>query len=421
MKYGVIVVTPIENKGSRPFINIGDMVQTVAVLDIYKRMGIPDCDIVRVELNSIDKYDGEQVILPININLSLNWIIDVFPLPSNITPVFIGLSYFAATDLPQSVADYFKKYSPIGCRDEATYNLMRKNGIDAYLAGCVTFTINNSPESYDEREKDTVYLVDVDDTVEKLLPGNIIEGRRIEKGTHIYRGDDCYDISKMEHMTRELLHNYSKAALVVTSRLHCMSPCLAMGTPTVPIMSNISPRMGWIDRFSPIYTYWKKDEIDFSGVVFKNDGIKEKMEEVIVSRLRGEYVEPQKLQYLTDYFQNRQRCLYGNYYQMKLEEVSDRFKNGDDYFIWGAGQIGMNSTDVIENMYPDSRLVAVIDTYAAGDFKGIQIEKPTDIEKYKGIYCLITTYSGSSYAREYLERMGFAEGKDYYDISSVNG
>jgi hypothetical protein len=34
-------------------------------------------------------------------------------------------------------------------------------------------------------------------------------------------------------MAEELLHKYAKAKLVITSRIHCALPCLAMGTPVI--------------------------------------------------------------------------------------------------------------------------------------------------------------------------------------------
>ena len=34
-------------------------------------------------------------------------------------------------------------------------------------------------------------------------------------------------------MAEDLLHKYAKAKLVITSRIHCALPCLALGTPVI--------------------------------------------------------------------------------------------------------------------------------------------------------------------------------------------
>ena len=114
MRYGVLVVTPFSSEKDCWNVNLGDMVQEEAILYIYERMGIKREDVVRIEIKDINNYDGEYVILPININLSFNWIINIFPLPKRIIPVFLGLSYFSAEKFPDVLREYFRMYEPIG-------------------------------------------------------------------------------------------------------------------------------------------------------------------------------------------------------------------------------------------------------------------------------------------------------------------
>ena len=159
MKCGVLVVTPITDAPDRMLVNLGDQIQAEAVLYLYEQMGIKREDVLRLDLKDLTDYKGEYIILPININLSLNWIVNIFPLSPYIIPVFLGLSYFSAETLPQYLADYFRSFGPIGCRDESTLNLMRRNNIPAYLFGCITMILPNHGMHINEKKK--IFLVDV--------------------------------------------------------------------------------------------------------------------------------------------------------------------------------------------------------------------------------------------------------------------
>ena len=54
------------------------------------------------------------------------------------------------------------------------------------------------------------------------------------------------------------------AKLVVTSRLHIASPCLAMGIPVILAKKHFGDRFGFIDCFLPTYTPEKYNDIDWS-------------------------------------------------------------------------------------------------------------------------------------------------------------
>jgi len=41
--------------------------------------------------------------------------------------------------------DYLRRHQPIGCRDRATYNLVRSWGLEAYLSLCCTLTFPTRP------------------------------------------------------------------------------------------------------------------------------------------------------------------------------------------------------------------------------------------------------------------------------------
>ena len=175
MKYGIIKYTTIprgrENVvGDTGMFNIGDNIQMYAMKRILTEcMHVDEKDIIEVDFHSLASYSGEYVILPVNLfffgchDLKETW----FPASPYIIPVFVGV-HFSSGILSSEEAAYLKLHSPVGCRDEYTLHTMRKYGIPAYLAGCVTATLPRRPA---EIKGDKIFCVDVDtESVLKYIP-----------------------------------------------------------------------------------------------------------------------------------------------------------------------------------------------------------------------------------------------------------
>lgn len=420
MKYGVLVITPVSSQKDRSYINLGDWMQTEAVLYIYERMGIKREDVVRIELTEIHRYDGEYLLLPININLSFNWIIDIIPLPPRIIPVFLGLSYFSAQRLPQELADYFRFYAPIGCRDEFTMEIMRANHIPAYLYGCVTAAM---PRVEHAGEGDKIFFVDVPESFEEYYRGH--EGElsgEIVRVSHIRNGKEVRDKNYVEKTVNELWETYkTQAKLVVTSRLHCMSPCMSAGIPVIPVTDNLSPRMGWIDRYLRIFTPETYSMIQWEGQTVFYEDRKAQMLDIAIARIKETVQRFGEAADLSYFYEIRDRSPYGNYYRKVLERLPEERKGSFDYVLWGAGQIGMNVYQVIQEIYPDSRCIAVIDSYCTGEFFGVPILKPEALKEYTKEYVFITTWSGEACAKEMLAKMGKRETVDFLSMATTAG
>lgn len=129
-------------------------------------------------------------------------------------------------------AEYLKKYGPVGCRDEETVKRLEGNGIHTYFSGCMTLTI----KPFENLEKkDYICVVDVEnEIVEKV---RLSTNREIKVITHKVKPEDISQKAFEDRMkdVEELLKIYQQAHLVVTSRLHTMLPCVAMGTPVILI------------------------------------------------------------------------------------------------------------------------------------------------------------------------------------------
>lgn len=131
------------------------------------------------------------------------------------------------TVLRGSGLDFLRRHEPIGARDLDTLAQLRAVGIDAYFSGCLTLCLR-PPKPVAKREK--VYAVDISDELFAKFSNNC-DGPiiRLTHGDSQLRGSARFE--KAAH----LLQGYAQAKAVVTTRLHCALPCLALGTPVLLI------------------------------------------------------------------------------------------------------------------------------------------------------------------------------------------
>lgn len=198
--------------------NLGDEIQTLAV---SQHLASFDGYIDRDEL---DQASGHPVAVVMQ-----GWFAkrqETFPPAPCIRPVWVGFhlgphcSHILRDD---EVRSHLARTQPIGCRDEGTATLLADHGIDAFVSGCMTttFPLRPSPPA-DGR----TYLVD---TAGIPLPERLRGGRRM---TH--QGAAWWSQEAKRMLARDLLREYrDHASLVVTPRLHCALPCIAMGIPVV--------------------------------------------------------------------------------------------------------------------------------------------------------------------------------------------
>ncbi len=127
---------------------------------------------------------------------------------------------------------YFRAHAPIGARDLWTRDLLRQSGIEAYFSGCLTLTLGSGQP---KTTQNYACAVDIDgpvfDHLRKQIRGPIL------KLTHI--DSRAGSFTERCKRARRLLSIYAHAKFVVTSRLHCALPCLALQTPVLLI--NMAP------------------------------------------------------------------------------------------------------------------------------------------------------------------------------------
>lgn len=289
MKYALLK----HSHGDAGIVNYGDHIQSLAAKQYLPQV---DYYIERDELNAP---------VPEKVKLILNgWFTykpENWPPHENIEPLFVSFHLnprFADVifNNPDTVA-YLKKYSPIGCRDFSTLNLMQKNGIDSYFSFCLTSTLDID---YKTSEKtDDIYFVDVlydfdqryvykadpkrvlyhtatgrifktmnlpkkNKILKEHIPQNIIDQAIVinQFCSNKLTNEEKYEIAD------ETLKKYAKAKVVVTSRIHCALPCLAMGTPVLFLFNGLEDVDGHLSRFKGtvnhlnILTTKSKTEVD---------------------------------------------------------------------------------------------------------------------------------------------------------------
>ncbi|MDY8136297.1 polysaccharide pyruvyl transferase family protein [Aquimarina sp. 2201CG5-10] len=251
MKYGLLTY----QEGKEKY-NVGDYVQSLAA-----RQFLPQVDQF-MNREKLGEYKGDPIQLIMNGWFTHNihhWV------PSEeIDPLMVSF-HMNSTAAPFMLSEkgiaYLKKHGPIGCRDKYTVKILKEKGIEAYFTGCLTLTLDNYKVDDSERGDD-IYIVDpfynypTSDKlfltpkhfVKGVLKGDAFNLNKIQKQlkkvvdedllttakyvTQILPTGKQTDEEKFEY-AEECLKKYAKAKLVITSRIHCALPCLAMGTPVI--------------------------------------------------------------------------------------------------------------------------------------------------------------------------------------------
>lgn len=209
-------------------VNIGDDIQTLAAINFLKKKGITEYSFIDRE--KLCDYNGEPVTLIMNGWFMHN--IKKFPPSNKITPLFISV-HINKESLIRNNINYFKKYGPIGCRDDNTVKLFKKYGIDAYFTGCLTLLFDDVTEKTGGK-----YLVDVN-TKCSYIPNTELDTSKYNDFQIIE-----HDINKNMLlkdrliMAENLLNKYRTAKQVITTRLHCILPCRAFNTDSIFIHKN---------------------------------------------------------------------------------------------------------------------------------------------------------------------------------------
>ncbi|NUY80870.1 polysaccharide pyruvyl transferase family protein [Flavobacterium sp. MAH-1] len=295
MKYGLLSYD--ENKR---FYNVGDNIQSLAA-----KQYLPQVDELVNREHMADYHKGKTKII-LNgwfTHNTKNWV------PSDdIVPLFVSF-HINNTAAPNMLSEkgiaYLKKHEPIGCRDQFSADTLKAKGIDAYFTGCLTLTLDSYKVDDSERGDD-IYIVDPLYSYPnwakvnynwKTLLRSVQNGKIFKLGDkkkHLRGFIDADLLANAKYvdqeppagihtdeqkfaMAEDILKKYAKAKLVITSRIHCALPCLALGTPVIFVNGFDS----FVDscRFDGILDLFNRVDVDAkTGKFTTNFGLEGKID-----------------------------------------------------------------------------------------------------------------------------------------------
>lgn len=252
MKYSIMSY----NEGDRWF-NIGDYIQSLAA-----KQFLPQVDNY-INRERLGEYDGEPSQIILN-----GWFThhpETWMPSAQLIPLFVSFhinSSAADRMLSESGIAYLKKHEPIGCRDHYTVRLLESKGIKAYFTGCLTLTLDSYAKKKSTENDGKIYIVDplygfpnkdriftnAKSFIKSVINGDILNINSanefmqkifskslLDQAEYIKQElpKDTYTEDEKFILAEELLKKYSTAKLVITSRIHCALPCLALGTPVI--------------------------------------------------------------------------------------------------------------------------------------------------------------------------------------------
>lgn len=233
--------------------NLGDDLQSLAMERLLPHVNL---HVDRDDLSPAVQWDA-----------SVRWIVNgwfsrgmhkVWPPPGKAKVLYVGFHATGPEALPPPGAGM------VGCRDPWTLAIAQRSGLDAWLSYCPTLTLARLDVPRDE----SVLLVDVPQADVQRLPQEIAQaGVPI---THILPAGSSLAPSQRRAEVLQRLDLLARARWVVTTRLHVLLPCAAMGTPVVFIKPPHSENryggylhLGWRIGNAPWETPRPKCDADF--------------------------------------------------------------------------------------------------------------------------------------------------------------
>lgn len=249
MKYGLVVF--------KETTNLGDDIQSYSIKKLLPQV---DYYIEREKLNEFTSKDNEVVKTIIG-----GWYNhDKFSFPPSpfIYPLFISihLTDELTNQKPCYFTNYFlnylKKYKPIGLRDDVVKKYLDESDIENYFSGCTTLTLEKFKNV---KKTDNICLVDLDyfttANIKAKYENVITMTHHVDKDYTNMSYDDRFNY------VENVLKTYQSSKMVITTRLHCALPCLALGVPVLLVYDgtniDISNRLS---KYTKMVNYVSKEE-----------------------------------------------------------------------------------------------------------------------------------------------------------------
>lgn len=212
--------------------NIGDDIQSYAQSQFLPHI---DYFIDREEIGTFISDQKEKVNCIMNswwLSKRSNWPPSPYINPLPVSMHLRNTEEQGPTYLQGLGMDWFKQHEPIGLRDDLVKEYFDDAKVANYFSGCMTLTIKK------QKNLKTKNYICVNDLDQALV-------QKIKENTNLEVKEMCHDISPIENSqltweerkkkVEEHLSTYQQATCVITSRLHCTLPCLAIEVPVLLI------------------------------------------------------------------------------------------------------------------------------------------------------------------------------------------
>lgn len=376
MRFAILNNMFARKKEGKYSINFGDNLQIFAIENLYKKMGININELIRIDFEDLKTYHGEEVLLPINGSLFNSGLLEgnELKISDKIYPVFISVHLgggFSTSLLTTKNIDFLKKNDPIGCRDSYTKEVLSSCGIKVYLNGCMTLTFDKRNSKKTQKK---IIGIDIANEISKFIPDKY--GKKME-----FMSQQVYISSNetIEHINNLFKNHYNyikeNASLVITSRLHILLPCIAMGIPVIFAKNTIDSRFGWIDSMVTLYDINEYGVINWNPEVINCEEQKRLMIECAIKRIDDKLNNINDNDYNDLWKSSEKKYIPFNELLLGLDKVElfmKKIKKNEKiiYDLWGAGSKAEIIHSYIKEKFKQAELGDVIDLYSKELFYG---------------------------------------------------
>ena len=225
--------------------NLGDQVQTVAMMRIVKkwlniwdtvhgRKGLPNNTLnvatcPRDEHVHFHSADAFVIMYGWYMHRAASGMYAFPPLTDKV----IATSFHVSNDaiLTSTAVEYLCRIGPVGCRDLSTLQKLRARHVPSFYSGCVTLTLPPAPIDRPRYGSIAVDTVSPDPKAIHIAMWSV--GNRLLTQRQMWLRALC------------VLRLLRRSAMVYSSRLHVLYPCLAMGTPAMIQSPTGDTRSDW--------------------------------------------------------------------------------------------------------------------------------------------------------------------------------
>ena len=245
--------------------NLGDYIQTISVKKALESLYGQDLKFEQFDRDNLFYYkrqDGASANPPVCV--MQGWFSHTFAFLPNkdILPVYVGSHLTRAVqnfviNLLALDPRYFAGFE-VGCRDLSTLDFCRRFKIGSYFSRCLTLTL---PRRKDDPKNGRIFIVDMPDKLLRIIPKSIRANAVSIPQKALKLSGEIED--ELIRSACGLLERFkSEASLVITTALHCASPCIAMGIPVVLIAENPDENMKRFSSLDGILRIYTKEDLE---------------------------------------------------------------------------------------------------------------------------------------------------------------